>query len=394
MITIKEKLGTPEFEHIPLEVEQTFICIAPDRLAGYSEQAEPIAQPYLSGMDEPCDLRMREITQTDGTIRYEAGIKGNERFDEGGRVRDELVPGVEIPAELYSYYVTGHDLPTEYKMRARANANVDIDFTEEGVNIETEDPIARDAFFDRAGGKHLFMEVTGDRSTKSRWRAEKHYRMTHGGRESFPPSAEFDTDAAVAEILRAHMAAVQPLVVSVGGRSGSGKSTVIKTMRSKLAELGLTSDVVSTDDYHRGKAWLEAQNGGKHWERWDDEIVYNLRALTEDLASYKEGAVIPRLHMDFVTQEPAVNGSIRSVDVLLVEGIYANSLEMSALSDIEFELPTPFATCVWRRMLRDAKERPEFGDFTKSFLYILTQAEPAYRAQKAKRAAAEQQQSL
>jgi uridine kinase len=336
---------------------------------------------------------VREIVENDGTIHYEAGIKGNERLGPDGRARDELVDGVPIPKELFEYYTNGADLPFDPKLRAKFNANVVIDFTEDGVSVETEDPIARDAFFDRMGGKHQFMEVTGDRSAKSRWRAEKRYRITHAGRESFPAVPEFDTNAAVAEILQARMAAVQPLVVAVGGRSGSGKSTVIKTMRAKLAELGLTSDVVSTDDYHRGKTWLEGQNGGEHWERWDDEIVYNLRALTEDLASYKEGAVIPRLHMDFVTQEPKVNGTVRPVDVLLVEGIYANSLEVSAFSDIEFELPTPFATCVWRRMLRDAKERPEFGDYTKSLLYILTQAEPAYRAQKAKRAVAEQKRS-
>ena len=393
MVKIKEQNLTPEFEHIPLEVEQTFIPLFPERLAEYRDQVATIRQHYLSGINEPCDLRLREIVEPDGTIHYQAGIKGNERMSPEGRVRDELIDGIAVPKELFDYYAASEDLPVEYKLRAQVNANVVIDFTEDGVSIETEHAIARDAFFDRAGGAGQFMEVTGDTAFKSRWRAEKHYRQARGGYESFKPVPEFSSDAAVAEILHARMNAVQPLVIAISGRSGSGKSTVIRELRDKLAEVGLTSDVTSSDDYHRGKTWLEQYNNGESWQRWDDEIVYNLRALAEDLTTYKEGGVIPRLHMDFVSQEHSVNGVIRQVDVLLVEGIYAGSLELSQLTNLEFELPTPFATCVWRRMLRDAKERPEFNDFEKSFRYILEQVEPAYRAQKAKRAAAAQQQN-
>lgn len=393
MISVKERIGTPEFEHLPIETEQTFIALFPDRLDTYRNEVETIQQYYLSGIDEICELRMREIVEKNRAICYEAGIKGNERLEENGRTRDELIDSMPITKEVFDYYTTTADFPVDHKLRAHCNANVVIDFTQDGPRIETEDTIARDAFFDRMGGKHLFMEVTGDRSAKSRWRAEKCYRMSHEGHSPFPPAATFDADAAVGRILHARATTVQPLIVSLGGRSGSGKSTVIKTMRAKLADLGLTSDVVSTDDYHRGRRWLEAHNEGRPWERWDDEIVYNLRSLTEDLAAYKGGATIPRLHMDFTTQEPLLNGAIRPIDVLLVEGIYANSLEVSAFSDVEFELPTPFATCVWRRMLRDAEERPEFSDFSKSLSYILTQAEPAYRAQQAKRAAAERQRN-
>lgn len=393
MSELSIETATPEFEHLPTETEQTFIALFPEHLNELRDNAGTIQQYYLSGNSEPCDLRLREIVATDGSIRYEAGIKGNERLEPDGRVRDELVDGIEIDKEVFDYYTASANLPVDRKLRARFNAHVVIDFHEDGVRIETEDPIARNAFFDQMGGSEHFMEVTGDRSAKSRWRAEKQYRTENGGRESFPAPAEFDTDAAIATILQSRMQLVQPLVVAIGGRSGSGKSTVIQTMRLKLAELGLTTDVISTDDYHRGKTWLEAHNNGEPWERWDDEIVYNLNALSEDLAAYKERLHIPRIHMDFVSQEPHVSGAIAPVDVLLVEGIYANSLEISQRTDIEFELPTTLATCVWRRMLRDAKERPQFADYTKSLHYILTQAEPAYRAQKAKRAAAEQRQN-
>ena len=393
-MSILEKLQTSgEFEQKPIEREQTYQPIFPDRLAQLRESAVPIRQIYLSGTNEPCDFRFRETTDFDGITRYEVGIKGAETFTDGARERLELVDGMSVSKELFDFYTANVDLPTVHKLRAKPNAYVAVDFYEDGEHVEVEKPLAGDAFFDSVGGKQGFVEVTGDRSASNRWRAELEYRRTHDGTESHPDSPELTTDAMVADILQARLEAVTPLIVTIAGRSGSGKSTVIHELRSKLAEVGLTSDVTSTDDYHRGKTWLEGYNNGEPWQRWDDEIVYNLRALVEDLESYREGNTIPRLAMNWVSQDPEVSGVIKPVDVLLVEGIYAGSLEVSRLSNLEFELPTPLATCIWRRMLRDAKERPIFADYEVSLRYILEQAEPAYRAQKSKRAAAERGKS-
>ncbi len=381
--------GNHEFEQTPVEKERTYLPLFPERLAGYRAEAVPIAQYYLSGTQEPCDLRMREITKHDGSVRYEVGLKGDERFIDRTRVRTEPIPGLSIPKELFDYYTAGTDLPVVHKLRAKPNAHVDIDFYADGAHVEVEDPIAGSAFFDRTGGMASFVDITGDRSASNRWRAEISYRQTHSGAESLAYPAELNSDAMVGDILRARLETITPLIVTVSGRSGSGKTTLIRELREKLAAVGLTSDVTSTDDYHRGKTWLELQNNGQPWERWDDEIVYNLRALAEDLAAYREGGIIPRLRMNWVTEDPEVAGTIRPIDVLIVEGIYAGSLEIAPYSNLEYELPTPFATCVWRRLLRDLNERPEFADPEKSLRYILEQAEPAYRAQKLKRAAAE-----
>ncbi len=393
MVAIKELVGSPEFERLPIEAEQTFIPLFPDTLMDLREQASTIKQVYLSGMDEPCELRMREITEPGGTIRYEAGIKGNERLEGGSRVRDELVDGVEITKELFELYTSGADLPTEYKFRTNINKHTVVDFTEYGISIETESEAARQDFFNRFGGQDNYLDVTGEKTYGSRWRAERHYRQEHGGSPAFEQFKNPDTDAMVAQILSARLNAVQPLIITLSGRSGSGKTTVVRELRDKLAGLGLTSDVTSTDNYHLGKTKLEALNGGQPWERWDDEIVYNLRALTEDLSYYQQGEPIAKPYMNFITGEPEINGVIKQVDVLIVEGIYAGAPELRPLTSLNIEIPTPFATCVWRRLLRDARERPEFGDYTKNFLYMLYQGEPAYRQQIAKRLAFEQMQS-
>ena len=44
-------------------------------------------------------------------------------------------------------------------------------------------------------------------------------------------------------------------------------------------------------------------------------------------------------------------------------------------------MTTPLATCIGRRLLRDIAERPEFADPATSLGYMLSEAEPAYRAQ-------------
>jgi hypothetical protein len=47
-------------------------------------------------------------------------------------------------------------------------------------------------------------------------------------------------------------------------------------------------------------------------------------------------------------------------------------------------MATGLATCIGRRLLRDLRERPEFADPEISLRYMLSEAEPAYRAQRAR----------
>lgn len=376
--------GSHEFEQNSIERERTLLALFPDQLQELREQAHTIRQVYLSGLGEPCELRMREIV-TDEETYYEVALKGDTAYEDGSRVRDEPVPGTRISKELFDFYAD--NLPTVHKLRYEPHPRVAVDFYADHVTVETEDALAALRFFDRFPAE-WFADITGDHRASNEWLAHLDYRLAHAGKEAFAPTPELETDTMIAEILMARTESLTPLIVTVGGRSGSGKSTIVRELREKLALMGLTSDVTSTDDYHRGKQWLEHYNGGQEWKKWDDEIVYNLRAMQEDLERYRIGEVIPKLHMNFVSQEPEMAGIIRPVDVLIVEGIYASSVEIAPLSSLHYEMPTPLATCVWRRILRDLKERPLFANPAESLLYILSEAEPAYRTQMQKRQAA------
>src|SRR5665811_1730408 len=96
MSVIETLKGSPEFEQ-PLnkECERTLMVILPERLQELRERAYTIKQVYLSHPSDPCEIRMREITDGDETS-YEAALKGVTSFENGLRVRDEPVPGVRI----------------------------------------------------------------------------------------------------------------------------------------------------------------------------------------------------------------------------------------------------------------------------------------------------------
>ncbi len=387
MSVIETLKGSQEFERSPNEErERTLMAIFPERLQELRERAYTIKQVYLSHPSDPCEVRMREITRDNETY-YEAALKGETSYEDGVRVRDEPVPGMRISKELFDYYVDQDDLPTVYKLRFDFSPGAAVDFYEDHAVVEIEDPAAGQAFFGQYP-ETQFVDITGDHQTSNEWLAHVNYRRTHDGHEALAPLPGLDTDAMVADILNARLESLTPLIISVGGRSGSGKSTIVRELRKKLAAIGLTSDVTSTDDYHRGKQWLEAHNNGQEWKHWDDEFVYKLDAMREDLDRYRMGEVIPKLYMNFVTQEPEVVGVIRPVDVLIVEGIYASSTELAPLSSVHYEMPTSFAASFWRRAKRDQIDRPLFGDIATSLMYNLTDAEPAYRTQLTERAAA------
>ncbi|MEO5949221.1 MAG: hypothetical protein ABIP74_02370, partial [Candidatus Saccharimonas sp.] len=140
-----------------------------------------------------------------------------------------------------------------------------------------------------------------------------------------------------------------------------------------------------TDDYHRGTSWLRDYNGGNDWTHWDAPIVYDTESMAADLTALKRGEQIVTHEMDWTIAEPRVAGTMSMPEILLIEGIYANSPRVTTPGDLVYEMTTPLATCIGRRLLRDLRERPEFADPAKSLLYMLSEAEPAYRAQLAER---------
>ncbi len=378
MVLTKEMTSSREFEqNMPTETEQKFVPLFPEELLGYRREARPIEQYYLSHPSEEFSLRLRETMAPSGELTYTATLKNTGYVVAEGLERMEVE--VPINQELYQWYKSP-DAPLLRKLRAEPFPGITIDFFDDDtVQLESEHEENWRRFL-RVHGD-MFCETTGDRSANNEWRAHVDFRRAHGGQEAFKPAPELQVDTIIADIL--HTRRTRNVVtVHIAGRSGSGKSTIVEQLKDELYyEYGLRSEVVSTDDYHRGTSWLVDYNGGNAWTAWDDAIVYDTKRMGHDLKLIKRGCSVPRRKIDFTIAEPTVDGEINPADVIIIEGIYAASPDVTTDGDLHFEMSTPLATCIGRRLLRDMRERPEFADPTKSLAYILEQAEPAYRAQ-------------
>lgn len=366
-----------EFEQIlPMEREKKYLPIFPESLQELREQALPIEQFYLSHPSEPYSLRFRESMNIDGELRYQATLKDRGEITEKGLERLEVE--VDITPELYQYYRTA-EVPVLKKLRATSSKDVVIDFTEDGrVFCESEDPAAWEAFTETYG--HDFMEVTGDRHADNEWNAHFKYRREHQGQEAFAPQTELDPRQIAHDILSAHTRQ-SPVVVRLFGRSGSGKSTIVREVQAELSSYGFASETISTDDYHRGATWLAKYNNGNEWTEWDHPIVYDTETMAANLHNLVAGKSIPRREIDFSIVEPVYKADITPVPVIIIEGIYARSADLSEFGALDYEIPTPLATCIGRRLIRDMRERPVFADPKVNLRYMLEQTEPMWRNQ-------------
>lgn len=378
-MTIDKIINRKEFErNLPYEIERKFVPVFPQELEQFRAEARPVEQFYLSHPDEPFSLRLREMLNAEGELAYIATLKDNGTITADGMQRIEVE--TPVPAALYRHYRDSQGRPPIVrKLRAEPLPGIMIDFYENGqVFIESEN-LANWEEFDRLYSIAC-MEVTGDRSASNEWVAHLSFRREHSGNEAFSLSPELVAADIVNDLL-ADAASGEVVSAHIAGRSGSGKSTLVAEVRTQLERHGVPCLVISTDDYHRGATWLTAYNQGQPWEKWDDPIVYDTKAMAADLAELRAGRPVWSRHIDFTNCEPTYDGVLQPAPVILIEGIYAFSPDIYHPSARRYEMTTPLATCVGRRLLRDMRERPEFADPIKSLHYMLTEAEPAYREQ-------------
>ncbi len=375
-MSVEQLTCDKEFESkLSREVEKKFLPIFPERLDVFRTDSYPIEQFYLSHPAEPFSLRLRE-SFVDGKLNYEVTLKDSGVLTEAGVDRMEVT--ATISSELYAYYRSA-ELPIIRKLRTEPRPGVIIDFYEDGaVQVESENEPEWRLF--AAEHNDAFVEITGDRSSTNEWQAHLGFRRANEGHEALTPQADLDPTTIVRDIEYA-LTTQMPTVVHIGGRSGSGKSTIVRKIRELLEQRGISSNTMSTDDYHRGTRWLTEYNGGEVWTHWDDAIVYDTKAMAIDLANLQSGQSIYKREIDWTIAEPHLTGVISPAQVIIIEGIYARSPDISTPNDLLYEMPTPLATCVGRRLLRDLRERPQFADPAQSLAYMLSEAEPAYRTQ-------------
>lgn len=362
------------------EIERKLVPYDPAEFDHYKESAVPIEQVYLSTPGEECSLRVREVATPEG-LRYSATLKAERHASEQGVDRLEIETDALTP-EAYRYFAANLALPRVKKLRATMQPGITIDWIEgiESPLIEIERHELTEESRNLAQLiEHRSMDVSDEPSWDNAEIAYQLYDME--ARETSELDPREIADGMVADLRTGRKVAI----ATISGMSGSGKSTIARqvaeTLRGRYPDLPAPL-VLSTDDYHVGKTYLE-QTYGSPWTNWDAAEVYDTARLASDLEALRNGAETIQLrHFDFATQEPALDDEAPASPFVIVEGVRAASDDLEGIRTRHYQLPTPLATCLLRDVRR-VHQRPSasIGTAEQRLAYVLNVAVPEYERQ-------------
>jgi uridine kinase len=144
-----------------------------------------------------------------------------------------------------------------------------------------------------------------------------------------------------------------PVVIGVGGCSGSGKTCVAR----ELARI-LDGTHFPLDHYYRDLSHLLSEQ--RVQQDFDDPEMLESDLLTIHIAELAKGRPIDRPLYDFSTHT-RVAGATEQIEpgrVLVVDGIFALYYDsLRPLYDLAIYVDTPDDVCFTRRLARDVNER-------------------------------------
>lgn len=368
-------------EQLHHEVERKLVPLDPDFFEPYKQTAIPIEQIYLSRPEEDYTLRVRAAYTPNGE-EYSATLKNKGVKTPYGLSRLEVE--TPITRETFESYARNEQLPRVKKLRATITEGVTIDWID-GVDL----PLVEIEDGDRLPGAAAFYEDyqqvledrTGDPALDNSMIAYEQYGIAV---EALP---ELHAEAIVSEMIATLHTGKPAVVVGISGMSGSGKTTLANEVEHELwRRFGeeLPQPVrVSTDDYHRGKTWLEATHGHP-WTNWDAPEVYHTAALADDIQKLLNSEIVDRKRFDFGREETVIEGKITPSPFIIIEGIFAGSTDLKEVRDLHFTVPTPLATTVGRDLLRLVhSDRPNasIANPEARLRYQLETAIPTFEAQ-------------
>lgn len=375
--------ATSEFDENPerekIETELKFQPVDPYFFDFLKQQCEllEIDQVYLSSPSEPYSLRVRKLQSSDGTTSYTAALKDRGRVVPNGLRRIETP--TKISQDAYEYHAS-HASAKLHKWRVEPVPGVNVDWIEgwqqpvieiEDVGINEEAQLFyqqyRDQLVDRTGSPEVDNEHIA------------HALLKH----EVDPPLQMEPEKIAEEILAYMSTGMKQLVVGISGRSGSGKTTVARQVSQLLGSRGdASSTILTTDNYHKGKSYLEAQTGGSI-TNWDENSVYDTKLLAFDIWRLRGGEDVEQRKFSFATQEPYFDGKIYPRhDIIIVEGIHAGSPDLAKVRQLHFNLGTPFATSVGRdleRIRKTTRANTSIGSPEDRLRYQLQYAEPTFR---------------
>ncbi len=146
-----------------------------------------------------------------------------------------------------------------------------------------------------------------------------------------------------------------PVIIGIGGGSGSGKTTVALRVRDRFPRK--TVEIIHHDSYYLDRPDLTAEE--RHLINYDHPSAFETSLLVQHLAMLRAGKAIDRPVYDFTTQRRSDKvEQVLPADIIFVEGILVlESPELRGQMDIRLYVDVEDDERFIRRLQRDIAER-------------------------------------
>ncbi len=146
-----------------------------------------------------------------------------------------------------------------------------------------------------------------------------------------------------------------PVIIGIGGGSGSGKTTVALKVRDRFPRK--TVEIIHHDSYYLDRPDLSPEE--RHRINYDHPSAFETSLLVQHLAMLRAGKAIDRPIYDFTTQRRTDRVErVLPADILFVEGILVlESPELRGQMDIRLYVDVEDDERFIRRLKRDITER-------------------------------------
>lgn len=147
----------------------------------------------------------------------------------------------------------------------------------------------------------------------------------------------------------------KPLLIGITGGTGSGKSTVAKSICESLPKQNVV--IIEQDSYYKDQSHLTPEERIK--TNYDHPFAFDTELLISHLKILIDNKPIEKPLYDFtVHNRRKETQKIEPKDVIILEGILVlDSPEIRKLLDIKIFVDTDADVRIIRRIVRDMKER-------------------------------------
>lgn len=147
----------------------------------------------------------------------------------------------------------------------------------------------------------------------------------------------------------------KPIFIGITGGSGSGKTTVVKKIKTEIPSKSLT--IIEQDSYYKDQSQLTYEERCK--TNYDHPFAFDSDLLLQHLKDLREGKSIEKPVYDYeIHNRTKVTQTVEPRDIIVLEGILIfYDKRIRDMLDIKIFVDTDSDIRLVRRIIRDMSDR-------------------------------------